>query len=243
NDEYKSRNTKGLLTSSNLEKDAYALYQSFLEPDTPVVHIASKTRFLRRGRVDDGIKAYSNRPSLTLYLNGESRGVLKNGDCSHRNGRRVDNVFHGRVALGEGRNDVRVTDEAGHEDTAVVYYNAPDRPAPPPAADDPIPALRSSNPASPAVYIAQPVRAQWPFYGVFDGSADNTFERIPPEGEGAAWIRTPRLGRPENRTVLSFRLRRDAEVFVMTGAVGEKGFPGAPFEEAAAGGWRGDTLQ
>ena len=42
----------------------------------------------------------------------------------------------------------------------------------------------------------QPVRAQWPFYGEFDGTADNTFDRLPPEVEGAFWVATPRLSKP-----------------------------------------------
>jgi beta-galactosidase len=241
-DKYKGRNTKGLLTGGNLEKDAYSLYRSFLRPDEPLVHITSKTRFLRSGRRDDGIKVYSNRPALTLYLNGVSQGERANDHYNHRNGNRVANVFHWRAELRDGRNDVRVTDGAGHEDTAVVYYRAPQG-AMPAAADDAIAELRSSNPRSPAFFIAAPVQAQWPFYWAFDGTADNTFDRIPAEVAGASWISTPRLGRPENRTDLSFRLRRDADVFVMSS--GGKGvFPGAPFVETdVQGTWRDDDLR
>jgi beta-galactosidase len=239
-DKYKGRNTKGLLTSANLEKDAYFLYRAFLRPDEPLVHVTSKTRFWRRGRADDGIKAYSNQPSLTLFLNGQRVGDLPNGAFRHRNGRRVDNVFHWRVPLREGRNDVRVADASGHEDTAVVYYNAPGRSVPAPGREDPIDELRSSNPKTPALFVAQPVRPQWPFYGEFDGSADNTFDRLPREVEGASWISTPRLSKPENRTRLSFRLRRDADVFVMTS--GDS--PGAPFEEVKESMlWRDNDLR
>ena len=205
------------------------------------MHVTSKTRFWRRGRVDDGIKAYSNRPALTLFLNGTRVGELPNGAFRHRNGRKVDNVFHWRVRLREGRNDVRVTDAAGHQDTAVVYYNAPGLPPPAPGPDDPIEELRSSNPRAPALLVAQPVRAQWPFYGEFDGTADNTFDRLPPEVEGASWISTPRLSKPENRTRISFRLRRDAEVFVMTSGAGS---PGAPFQELEGSRlWRDNDLR
>ena len=49
-DKYKGRNTKGLLTAAGFKKDAYYLYRSFLRPDEPLVHITSKTRFLRSGR-------------------------------------------------------------------------------------------------------------------------------------------------------------------------------------------------
>ena len=95
-DKYKGRNTKGLLTGAGFQKDAYYLYRSFLRPDEPLVHITSKTRFLRSGRPDDGIKVYSNRPALTLYLNGVSQGERPNDAFNHRNGRRVANVFHWR---------------------------------------------------------------------------------------------------------------------------------------------------
>ena len=239
-DKYKGRNTKGLLTAANFRKDAYSLYRSFLRPDEPLVHIASKTRFLRRGLPDDGIKVYSNRPSLSLSLDGGAPITQGNGGFRHRNGRRVDNVFHWRVALREGRNVVRVSDGAGHEDTAIVYYNASDRPAPQPAADEPIEELRSSNPRVPAVLIAQEVRDQWPFYSEFDGSADNTFDRVPPEAAGAFWISTPRLSKPANRTRISFRLRRDADVLVMA----TDAAPGAPFVEADAPcTWRDNDLR
>lgn len=241
-DKYKGRNTKGLLTGAGFRKDAYYLYRSFLRPDEPLVHITSKTRFLRSGRPDDGIKVYSNRPALTLYLNGVSQGERPNDAYNHRNGRRVANVFHWRAALRAGRNDVRVTDGAGHEDTAVVYYHEPPSPMPP-GETDAVAELRSSNPRSPAYFIAQPVQAQWPFHWPFDGSADNAFDRIPAELAGAAWISTPRLGRAANRTELSFRLRRDADVFVVSGADGAR-FPGAPFEETEiAGTWRDDALR
>jgi beta-galactosidase len=241
-DKYKGRNTKGLLTGSNLPKDAYFLYRAFLRPDEPLVHITSKTRFWRRGRVDDGIKAYSNRPSLTLFLNGERVGDLPNGAFRHRNGRRVDNVFHWRVPLREGRNDVRVTDGSGHEDTAVVYYNAPGRPAPAPAPEDPIESLRSSNPRTPALFVAQAVRPQWPFYGEFDGTADNTFDRLPAQVEGASWISTPRLGKPGHGTTLSFRARTDADVFLMA-SPGRPAPAGGWTKEDAAGLWRDNEMR
>ncbi len=241
-DKYKGRNTKGLLTGGNLEKDAYSLYRSFLRPEEPLVHITSATRFWRRGRADDGIKAYSNRPALTLFLNGTAVGELPNGAFRHRNGRRVDNVFHWRVPLREGRNDVRVADAAGHQDTAVVYYNAPGRPAPPPGAQDPIEDLRSSNPRVPALFVGQPVRPQWPFYGEFDGTADNTFDRLPDEVEGASWISTPRLSKPGHGTRISFRARQDLDVFLIT-TPGRRA-PGPPFVASeAAGLWRDNDLR
>jgi beta-galactosidase len=207
-DKYKGRNTKGLVTGSGFKKDAFYLYKAFLRPDTPVVHIASKTYFLRQGDPANGIKAYSNRPALTLSLNGENQGTRRDGDYYHRNGRTIANVFFWPVALRPGRNDVQVSDGQGNSDSAVLYS---------PAAGEPelVRDLRSSNPRNPAYWIGQPVKDQWPFYYEFDGTADNSFDAIPPPVSGAGWISTRRLSRPENRTALSFSLNRPADVFVM----------------------------
>jgi beta-galactosidase len=213
-DKYKGWNTKGLLTPGDFPKDAFFLYQSFLRPDHPLVHLTSKTYFLRRGRADNGIKVYSNRRQLRLALNGADQGVRRNGEYRHPNGRVVENVFHWPAALRPGRNDVSVTDGAGHGDGAVVYF------APPGAAATAEPAalvrdLVSSNPGSPAWFIDQPVRAQWPFGWELDGTADNTFGALPRELEGARWIATRRLSKPEARTDLALRLGAPADVFVM----------------------------
>jgi beta-galactosidase len=247
-DKYKGRNTKGLLTYAGFRKDAYYLYKAFLRPQEPVVHLASKTYFLRRGRADNGIKAYSNRPELTLRLNGVDQAARRNGQFRHRDGRAVDNVFFWRVPLREGRNDVTVTDAAGHADSAVVY-NARVGPA---AAVDPSPLvqdLRSSNPASPAWFIDDAVKEEWPFYHEFDGTADNTFHRLPAELRGARWISTRRLSKPEARTALSFSIRAGAPpatVFVLfsEGAPIETGLMRAGFRDAGiTGQWRDNDLR
>jgi len=248
-DKYKGRNTKGLLTYAGLRKDAYALYKAFLRPDVPVVHLTSKTYFLRRGRADNGIKAYSNRPELTLSLNGEERGRRRNGAFRHADGRVVDNVFYWPVALREGRNEVTVSDGAGHSDSAVIYFQAHGgRPVEPPS-----PALvenlRSSNPASPAFFVDDEVREEWPFYYEFDGSADNTFHALPPALQGARWISTRRLSKPEARTDLSFSLREGAgpvKVYVVftDGAPLEAALGRAGFRDAGlTGRWRDNDLR
>ena len=244
-DKYKGRNTKGLLTGANLRKDAFYLYQSFLRPDHPVVHLASPTYFLRRGRADDGVKAYSNAKELRLTLNGREEGARANGAYHHPNGHRVDNVFFWPVALRPGRNELSVSDGAGHTDSAVVTFAPPGAPA----AADPqglVQDLRSSNALSPAWFIDQPVRAQWPFYWECDSTADNTFDLLPPELEGARWIATRRLSKPEARTTLSFRLRAPAQVFVMitSGAPLPPGLQRAGFRDTGTGGlWRDNDLR
>ena len=248
-DKYKGRNTKGLLTYAGLRKDAYALYKAFLRPDVPVVHLTSKTCFLRRGRPNNGIKAYSNRPELTLTLNGEDRGRRRNGEFRHPGGRMVDNVFYWPVAMREGRNEVTVTDGAGHSDSAVVYFygrgGRRDTSGPPALVQD----LRSSNPASPAFFVDDEIRAEWPFYYEFDGSADNTFHSLPPALEGARWISTRRLSKPPCRTDLSFKLREGAgpaKIYVLftEGTPIEATLSGAGFRDAnLAGRWRDNDLR
>jgi beta-galactosidase len=247
-DKYKGRNTKGLLTYAGLRKDAFALYKAFLRPDVPVVHLTSKTYFLRRGRADNGIKAYSNRPELTLTLNGEDQGRRRNGEFHHRGGRVVDNVFYWPVVLREGRNGVSVSDGAGHSDSAVVYFEGGggrrDPPAPPALVED----LRSSNPASPAYFVDDAVREEWPFYHELDGSADNTFHALPSALAGARWISTRRLSKPAARTDLSFSLRAGAaaKVYVVftEGSPLEAGLGRAGFHDAALGGrWRDNDLR
>ncbi|HET7747453.1 MAG TPA: glycoside hydrolase family 2 TIM barrel-domain containing protein, partial [Vicinamibacteria bacterium] len=215
-DKYKGRNTKGLLTLGNFRKDAWYLYRSFLRPDEPLVHLTSKTYFLREGRPANGVKAYSNRPLLTLTVNGVGQGERANGEFRHANGRRVDHVFYWPARLETGRNEIVVTDGTGHEDRSIVYFSRDGRPLP--DRDEALVRdLASSNPASPAWFIDAPAQDQWPFYAEFDGTADNTFDRLPDALRGASWIATRRLSKPEKRTTLSFTTAAAADVYVMAG--------------------------
>jgi hypothetical protein len=215
----------------------------------PVVHITSKTYFLRRGRADNGIKAYSNRRELTLTLNGEDRGRRGNGDYRQAGGRTVANVFYWPVALREGRNEVAVSDGAGHADTAVVYFHAHGGASGAPAGTPLVQEMKSSNPASPAFFIDDEAREEWPFYYEFDGSADNTFHRLPPTLKGARWISTRRLSKAAARTDLSFTLREGAgatKVYVVftEGAPLAAGLGRAGFRDAGiAGRWRDNDLR
>jgi beta-galactosidase len=248
-DKFKGRNTKGLLTYAGFRKDAYELYKSFLRPDVPVVHLTSKTYFLRRGRANNGIKAYSNRPELSLTVNGEDRGRRRNGEFRHPDRRVVENVFYWPVPLREGRNEVTVTDGAGHSDSAVVYFHCRGGTKAAPRPEALVQDLRSSNPGSPAFFVDDPVREEWPFYYEFDGSADNTFHRLPPALKGARWISTRRLSKPECRTDLSFSLRDGsgaAMVLVVftEGSPLEKGLARAGFQDSGLNGrWRDNDLR
>lgn len=241
------RNTKGLLTYAGFKKDVWYLYRSFLRPQEPVVHLASKTYFLRRGRADDGIKAYSNAPALTLTLNGADQGPRANGQHRHPNGRVIANVFFWKAALRPGRNEIRVSDGAGHEDSAVVHY-APGGAAAPEGSGL-VRELRSSNPRSPAFFIDDEVREQWPLHHEFDGTADNTFDVLPDAVRGARWIATRRLSKPEARTDLSFRIAAEAAgatVYVMASESAglDSRLRSAGFDDTGVRGrWRDDALR
>jgi beta-galactosidase len=217
-----NRNSKGLVTLAGLHKDIVYLFQAFLRPGTPLVHLNGRFHFLRRFAADNGIKAYANVPELELTVNGISQGKKKNGEYripdikvkakdkeSVIAGIPVDNVFFWKATLAPGRNVVEVADGAGHSDRMIIYQQ--------PAAG-PVPAdtkaivqdLRSSNPASPALFIDRPVEAQAPFYTEVDGSSDNTFDILPAPIANAGWIGTRRLADKKNLTTLSFRIRPDA---------------------------------
>ena len=245
-DKYKGvLNTKGLLTGGGLPKDAYHLYKAFLRPDTPVVHLASQTYFLRRGDPRNGIKVYSNRPALTLYLNGEARGTLRNGEFRQGGrGPTIDNVFYWGVPLRRGRNEIHVSDADGSEADAVVY-SAPGGSGWPDEDGAPVRNVVSTNARNRAYFIHVPVREQWPFYYDLDGTADNTFDALPEAVRGAAWITTRRLSKPENRTELRFEAAAAARVYVLRTTGGAKPpLLGEGFKPSdRRGEWRDDSLR
>ena len=209
-------NTKGLLTYAGDKKDVYYLWRSFLRPQEPTVHITSQRYFLRMGAVDNGIKAYSNAPRLTLTLNGEAVSALENGQYRQpQNGHRADNVFYWPVPLRTGKNVAVVADEAGHTDTATIYFYGAGGLPETSAGALPIAALQLSNPKNPAYFMDMPVQAQWPIYYDLDSTADNSFDTLPTQIEGARWIATRRVTKPGLATALSFRLTRSGTVFIM----------------------------
>jgi hypothetical protein len=246
---YRGLNTKGLVTADGLPKDAYYLYRAFLRPESPTLHITSKTRFLRKGAPANVVKVYANSPGVTLTVNGHVVGRLANGAYTHPRGMRSENVFLWREPLQPGRNVVRVRDDAGNEDGCVFYHlpgqwrEWPDEPG------AVVRQLRSSNPESRAHFIHFPVQAQWPVYSEFDGSANNTFAALPEALRGASWIATERLSKPENRTRLDFRVAtesRGADVWILhssssrpPGAWAAAGFA----DTGITGEWRDDDLR
>jgi beta-galactosidase len=221
NNKYLDRNSKGLLTYANFKKDVYYLFKTFLRPNEPVVHIASKTYFVRTAEADNGIKVYSNLPRLTLSLNGVSQGQRANGQYQHAGGLKVDNVFFWKAKLFQGRNEVVVSDGRGHSDRGVLYFAGEGGL---PAAEDKYPLvvdLRSSNPENPAYFLGDEVRAQWPVYYECGGHADNTFDELPADLAGAQRIATRRTSNADQQTDLSFSIGRwapGADVYVVFAA-------------------------
>lgn len=210
-------NTKGLLTYAGDKKDVYYLYRCFLRPDEPTVHIASKRYFLRTGAATNGIKAYSNARHLALTLNGRHISTLNIGDHTDTSDRHLDNVFYWPVPLQTGRNDVSVDDGAGHTDSAVIYfYGKGGAPAPTDPNESLVDDLKSSNPANVPYYIDMPVQPQWPIYYDLNGTADNSFDSLPPEIEGARWIAMRRPTKAGQETDLTFTVTRPATVFIMS---------------------------
>jgi beta-galactosidase len=218
-----NRNTKGLLTLAGMPKDGYFLFKAFFNPKEPVVHLCGRHHFLRAFDRDNGIKAYSNADELQLTLNGIIQAKMKNGDYRLQDaaarslriaGVPVNNVFFWKTPLKPGRNVVEVTDGHGRSDRMIVYQEPADSPDPSALVQD----LHSSNPANPARFIDRPVESQGPVYAGVDGSSDNTFDILPKEVEGAAWIATRRMSDPNLKTDLAFRINPTAKgalVFVL----------------------------
>jgi len=207
-------NSKGLLTYAGDKKDVYYLYRCFLRPNEPTVHITSQRYFLRTGAADNGIKVYSNAPKLTLALNGETVSTLTNGSYMQAGGHRVDNVFFWKTQLHTGRNTVAVSDNAGYTDSAVIYFyganGLPEVPVHPLVTE-----LTTSGTSSRAYFMDMPVKDQWPIYYDLDGTADNSFDRLPEEIEGAKWIAMRRVTKAGQETGLNFKVTHAATVFVM----------------------------
>src|SRR5207245_3868250 len=99
------------------------------------------------------------------------------GEGVRASGRAVGNVVCWRAALRPGGNGVRVSDGAGHDDSAILHYARPGAPAAQTAGL--VRDLVSSNRRSPAWFVDQAVQEQWPFYWECDATADNTFAALP----------------------------------------------------------------
>jgi beta-galactosidase len=241
-------NDSGLLSYDGYHrKDAFYLFQSFLRPKLPVVHITSQTYWLRRGAANNGVKVYSNRRRLRLVLNGVDAGTRDNGSYAQPDGHQVDNVFYWPVTMRRGMNQVVVSDGEGHTDAAAIYFagSGGDQAQPDPTAI--VQQLTSSNAGNPAYFFDRPVERDFPVYYDFDGTADNTFDDIPPLVAGAHWIGTRRLSAPGNSTTIAFKVNAGyphANIYVMATDDGASLFWSAAglVDTGVTGLWRNDTM-
>jgi len=215
-----NRNTKGLLTLSGTPKDLYYLHKAFFRPDQPVLRITSRHHFYRWFEPDNGTKVFSNAEWVELFVNGESQGRRNNGDYRQPRSiypwdwkgeiKSVANVFFWNAELKQGRNVIEARDANGLSETVIIHQWARDDPP-----NELVGGLTSSNPECKAHFIDRPVEPQGTFYYMIDGTADNTFDRLPEAVEGASWIATKRLSEPVRKTNLAFALKQDATVLVM----------------------------
>jgi beta-galactosidase len=236
-------NSKGLITYAGSKKDVYYLYRSFLRPETPTVWICSKRYFLRRGEDSNGIKVYSNAARITLTLNGEKVSTLENGNYVIPDGpwtheadtrkvkkgdpvpkpavakpytpEKVDNVFFWPARLHTGKNTVTASDDHGNTDTAVIYFYGENGLPELPTDSLPITRLVSSNTRNPAYFMGTPVQGQWPIYYDLDSTADNSWNTLPEEIDGASWIALRRVTKPEEATTVSFTVNKPSRIYVM----------------------------
>lgn len=219
-----NRNTKGIITLAGLPKDIFYLFQAFMNPKTPLVHLNGRHFFLRQFQPDNGIKAYSNAGTLQLSINGVPQGKKLNGEYRQPDlqikardgktttvsGKTIDNVFFWKATLQPGRNLVEVDDGLGHRDSMVIYQKDPTQPLTI-APDAIVQELQSSNSSNPAIFIDRPIEAQGPVYYDVDGQSDNTFDTLPEEVRGASSIATRRLSDSRNKTDLSFKINSQSE--------------------------------
>lgn len=86
------RNNKGLVTMDRkTKKDSYFIYKAYWNRE-PMVHLCGR-RYAQRAGETTEIRAYSNQPEVSLFLNGKLAGVQS-----------ADNVFVFRIALAKGLN-------------------------------------------------------------------------------------------------------------------------------------------
>ena len=101
------RNNKGLMTiDRKTKKDSYYIYKAYWNKE-PMVHLCGK-RYAQRAGETTQIRAYSNLPTVTLYLNGEKVGEQT-----------AEKVFVFEVALADGFNTI-VAEAGDQKDTMTL---------------------------------------------------------------------------------------------------------------------------
>lgn len=210
---YKGLNSKGLLTAAGFPKDPYYLWKAKARPAEPLIRICGKHWYVRADSRD--IKVYSNRPTLSLSVNGNAKGPLADGAYTNpATGGVVNDVFFFDSVLQKGANTVIASDGSGHADTALIYYTG-NAPAAPADSGEPVSGLASADPAHPAYLVNQAIQAQWPVYYQCDGNADNSFDTIPAALAGSRWIATRRQSLTPTGLSFAIKDRAGADVYIL----------------------------
>jgi beta-galactosidase len=210
---YKGLNTKGMLTAAGYPKDCFYLWKAKARPTVPLIRINGKHWYLRADSRD--VKVYSNRPTITLSVNGAVKGTKADGSYIHPStGGVINDVFFFDSVLVKGRNTVVALDGSGNADTAILYYTGI-APAAPADTSEQIANLTSGSAGNPAYFMNMPVQSQWPVYYQCDGNADNTFDTIPALLAGARWIATRRQSLDPAKLSFTIKNAAGAHVYVM----------------------------
>ena len=244
----------GLVTYDGAHpKDHYFLYQSFLLPGQPVVHLVGALDYVRRGAASNGIKVYSNAAKLDLTIDGVDMGTMADGAFTQPvTGREVDDVFYWPVTLFQGPNYVHVDDGAGHtDDMMVVFAGAGGQALPALSAAPLVTSVTSTNAQNPPYFVDRPISPDVPVYYDFDGTADNTFAALPAQLVGAGQIATLRTSKAQNLGDITVTVSatanagKGATVLLMTTDDGTSlaTWTAAGFTDTgAAGTWRDTTM-
>ncbi len=97
-------NDKGLLTyDRQTKKDAFFFYKANWNPE-PMLYIASR-RFTERKDPTVQVKAYSNLPEATLYINGKKISKMKKDN--------LNRIVWDHVSLTSGENTIRIEGKSG----------------------------------------------------------------------------------------------------------------------------------
>ena len=107
-------NQKGLVTfDRSLRKDAFYLYKAAWNRREPMVHLCGK-RYVNRAEAETEIKVYSNRPAVTLYVDGVQAGRQEG-----------ETVFRFRVPL-LGEHLIRAEAEGCSDSMCIRRVDTPD---------------------------------------------------------------------------------------------------------------------
>ncbi|MBP3218571.1 MAG: glycoside hydrolase family 2 protein, partial [Lachnospiraceae bacterium] len=117
-------NQKGLVTfDRSLKKDAFYLYKAAWNKNEPFVHLCG-SRYVNRAEAQTQIKAYSNCPVVTLYVDGQEAGCVDNTGAAPG----TENIFLFTVSI-SGEHEITACAGEGITDTIRICKVDQDDPA------------------------------------------------------------------------------------------------------------------